>query len=151
VPADTPWAGWQALAGGTALRLAAGENLRGATAFSSAHTEGGIRVIQPDIGKWGGFSGGLRVGRTANEQGHWFCPHWLGAGIGLRASMHLKAAVGGPGYVEVDANPNPLRDLLAAPGFQVNDGAVSLTDEPGLGVEPMLDAARPYLVPVLAE
>jgi L-alanine-DL-glutamate epimerase-like enolase superfamily enzyme len=151
VAADTPWASWKALAGGTALRLAAGENLRGAMAFSSAHTEGGIRVIQPDIGKWGGFSGCLPVGRTANEQGHWFCPHWLGAGIGLRASMHLKAAVGGPGYVEVDANPNPLRDLLAAPDFQVSDGAVSLTDEPGLGVEPMLDAARPYLVPVLAE
>jgi L-alanine-DL-glutamate epimerase-like enolase superfamily enzyme len=65
--------------------------------------------------------------------------------------MHLKAAVGGPGHVEVDANPNPLRDLLAAPAFRVQDGTVSLTDEPGLGVAPLLDAARPYLVPVLAE
>jgi L-alanine-DL-glutamate epimerase-like enolase superfamily enzyme len=151
VSADTPWASWRALAEGTTQRLAAGENLRGAAAFTRAHAEGGIRVIQPDIGKWGGFSGCVPVGRHANEQGHWFCPHWLGAGIGLRASMHLKAAVGGPGYVEVDANPNPLRDLLAAPAFRVQDGTVSLTDEPGLGVAPLLDAARPYLVPVLAE
>ncbi|MDS1139465.1 mandelate racemase/muconate lactonizing enzyme family protein [Pusillimonas sp. SM2304] len=151
VPADTPWASWRQLADGTEQRLAAGENLRGAAAFYGAHTEGGLRVIQPDIGKWGGFSGCLPVGRTANEQGHWFCPHWLGAGIGLRASMHLKAAVGGPGYVEVDSNPNPLRELLADPDFSVQDGTVSLTDEPGLGVEPLLDAARPYLVPVLAE
>jgi L-alanine-DL-glutamate epimerase-like enolase superfamily enzyme len=151
VPADTPWASWRQLAEGTDQRLAAGENLRGAAAFSSAHTEGGLRVIQPDIGKWGGFSGCVPVGRTVTEQGHWFCPHWLGAGIGLRASMHLKAAVGGPGYVEVDANPNPLRELLAHPDFSVHNGTVSLTDEPGLGVEPLLEAARPYLVPMLAE
>lgn len=150
VPADTPWTSWRQLADGTAQRLAAGENLRGAAAFYSAHTEGGLRVIQPDIGKWGGFSGCLPVGHTANRQGHWFCPHWLGAGLGLHASMHLKAAVGGPGYVEVDANPNPLRNLLAAPDFLVHDGAVSLTNEPGLGVAPLLDAVRPYLVPVLA-
>ena len=44
-----------------------------------------------------------------------FCPHWLGGGIGLIASIHLKAAAGGAGYVEVDSNPNPLRTLLATP------------------------------------
>jgi L-alanine-DL-glutamate epimerase-like enolase superfamily enzyme len=73
-----------------------------------------------------------------------FCPHWLGGGIGLVASMHLKAAVGGPGYVEVDANPNPLRDLLAVPAPAVHDGAVTLGDTPGLGVSPDLDAVREF-------
>jgi D-galactarolactone cycloisomerase len=75
-------------------------------------------------------------------QGKRFCPHWLGAGVGLTASLHLKAAVGGPGYVEVDANPNPLRDLFAGPAFRVADGSVPLHGAPGLGIEPDLAACR---------
>ena len=46
------------------------------------------------------------------EKGKTFCPHYLGGGIGLLASAHLLAAVGGDGWVEVDANDNPLRDAL---------------------------------------
>lgn len=146
VPADTPWGDWRRLADSTHTRLAAGENLRGHDAFAAASMHGGIQVIQPDIGKWGGFSACLPVGNRAAEQGLWFCPHWLGAGVGLRASMHLKAAVGGPGYVEVDSNPNPLRSLLAAPDYTVRQGKATLSDAPGLGIEPLLDAAQPYLV-----
>ncbi len=148
LPADTPLPLWRTLSGRTSARLAGGENLRGETAFEAAGDEGGLRVIQPDLGKWGGFSGCLPVGRYAQRHGRWFCPHWLGAGIGLMASMHLKAALGGEGYVEVDSNPNPLREMLAEPGFAVADGKVTLSDRPGLGVEPMLDAAARYLVPL---
>ncbi|MYN14322.1 mandelate racemase/muconate lactonizing enzyme family protein [Pusillimonas sp. TS35] len=148
VAADTPWEIWQQLANGTTQRLAAGENLREESAFNEAMATGGVSVLQPDIGKWGGFSGCLKVGRSTLAHGKWFCPHWLGAGIGLRASMHLKAAVGGDGYVEIDANPNPLRAALAAPDFTVVDGTVTLPDLPGLGVEPILEEAKNYLVPI---
>ncbi len=148
VSADTPLELWRQLAEQTPIKLAAGENLRGVTSFEAAGDEGGLRVIQPDLGKWGGFSGCLEVGRYAQQQGRWFCPHWLGAGIGLMASMHLKAALGGTGYVEVDSNPNPLRQMLAEPSFTVNRGHVTLSDRPGLGVEPMLDEAARYLTPM---
>ncbi|MGX4772417.1 enolase C-terminal domain-like protein [Bradyrhizobium guangdongense] len=47
-------------------------------------------------------------------KGKTFCPHYPGGGIGLLASAHLLAAVGGDGWVEVDANDNPLRDALVA-------------------------------------
>ncbi|MFW7342061.1 mandelate racemase/muconate lactonizing enzyme family protein [Pollutimonas sp. H1-120] len=148
VSADTPWAAWKSLSEGTSTRLAGGENLRGEDSFRAAGDEGGLRVIQPDLGKWGGFSGCLPVGRYAQQSGLWFCPHWLGAGIGLMASMHLKAALGGAGYVEIDSNPNPLRDMLAQPAFVVEGGSVTLSDRPGLGVEPLLDEAGKYLVAV---
>lgn len=134
--ADTPVSRWQALAANQPLRLAAGENLAGLDAFAAYADSAAVRIIQPDIGKWGGLSGGLAVARLTHDRGLWFCPHWLGGGIGLTASLHLKAAVGGPGYVEVDANANPLRDGLAAPAFVVEDGAVLLSDRPGLGVDP---------------
>lgn len=144
IAADEPAPVWRALADGTSLRLAGGENLRGLAQFQAA-AHSGLHVLQPDIGKWGGFSGCLRVGRAALAQGQWFCPHWLGGGLGLQASLHLKAALGGPGYVEVDANPNPLRDLLAQPGFTFCEGGVTLGEAAGLGVEPDLERARPFL------
>ena len=45
-----------------------------------------------------------------------YCPHYLGAGIGLLASAHVLAARGAAdGWLEVDANENPLRTLLCPP------------------------------------
>lgn len=148
VRADTPLADWARLAREQPLPLAGGENLAGLAAFDAHIGAEGLSIIQPDLGKWGGFSGCLAVGRRTLAQGKRFCPHWLGAGIGLTASFHLKAAVGGPGYVEVDANPNPLRDLLATPVFALEEGAVHLGTTPGLGVQPDLKAAQAFRIPL---
>jgi L-alanine-DL-glutamate epimerase-like enolase superfamily enzyme len=144
IRADRSLADWQALARQSPIPLAAGENMRGNAEFRAAVASGAFTVLQPDMGKWGGFSGCLPVAQHVVSAGRTFCPHWLGGGIGLVASMHLKAGVGGPGYVEVDANPNPLRDLLAVPAPAVHDGAVTLSDTPGLGVAPDLDAVREF-------
>jgi L-alanine-DL-glutamate epimerase-like enolase superfamily enzyme len=58
-------------------------------------------------------------------------------------SLHLLAAVRGPGLLEVDANANPLREGLLQDVFSVSDGAVSLPDGPGLGLEPDLKKLAP--------
>jgi D-galactarolactone cycloisomerase len=146
IAADQPLGLWQQLARDSSIALAAGENLRGAEAFDAALASAAFGVIQPDIGKWGGFSGCLEVGKQARARGVMFCPHWLGGGIGLAASLHLKAAVGGPGYVEVDANPNPLREPGLIPAYEVDEGKIALSDNPGLGVVPNLAAIEPYRV-----
>lgn len=144
IPADHSLKEWALLAKQSALPLAAGENMRGEDTFDAAIASGAFAVVQPDLGKWGGFSGCVPVAKKAIAQGRTFCPHWLGGGIGLIASMQLKAAVGGDGYVEVDSNPNPLREWLCSPTPQVHEGGVTLSDLPGLGVEPDLDLAREF-------
>lgn len=146
VRADLPAERWKALAAGQPLRLAGGENLSGFAQYREFIDTPGMSVIQPDLGKWGGFSGCVEVARQAIAAGKWYCPHWLGGGIGLVASMHLKTAVGGAGYVEVDSNPNPLRELLAVPNFTVREGCVQLSAKPGLGVVPDLEACGDYLI-----
>jgi hypothetical protein len=45
------------------------------------------------------------VARAALAAGRTFCPHYLGGAVGLMHSLHLLAAVRGPGLLEVDANP----------------------------------------------
>ena len=134
--ADRPWSEWRALAEATAIPLAAGENIAGADAFSTAIEQGALKVVQPDAAKWGGVSGCLAIGHDVVRAGLSYCPHYLGGGIGLLASAHLLAAIGGGGLLEVDVNENPLRDSLGGPIRHVRDGAVSLSDTAGLGIEP---------------
>ena len=144
--ADRPWSEWQALAGQCPMRLAAGENIAGETDFQAAIESGALGVVQPDVGKWGGLTGTLPVAKRILSAGLRYCPHWLGGGIGLLASAHLLAAVGGDGTLEVDANPNPLRTALAGPLDRVIDGRAALTDAPGLGTSPDLEALQAYRV-----
>ncbi len=145
--ADRPWTEWRALASRLAVPLAAGENIAGGAAFAAAVASGVLGVVQPDIGKWGGFSGTAAVARGVVAAGLSYCPHWLGGGVGLLASAHLLAAVGGPGALEVDANPNPLRSLTCGPLAKVTDGRATLSDTPGLGEPPDEAALQPFLVP----
>ena len=74
-----------------------------------------------------GLAAALAAGRT-------YCPHFLGGGVGLLHSLHLLAAVRGPGLLEVDANPNPLREGILQDAFSVHDGSVSLPGGQGLGL-----------------
>lgn len=141
--ADAPIQAWQQLARTSPLALAAGENMRGQQ-FEAAIGAGWVKVLQPDVGKWGGFTGCVAVGRSALAAGTRLCPHWLGGGIGLIASFHLLAAVGGNGLVEVDSNPNPLRELMAAPFPALADGQMDMPQGAGLGVAPDLAALRAF-------
>ncbi len=138
--ADRPWADWLRLREHGKVPLAAGENIAGEAAFAEAIAAGALSVVQPDIAKWGGFSACLPVARAIRAAGLRYCPHYLGAGLGLLASAHLLAAVGGDGLLEIDANPNPLRTLLCGSLTDIRDGHASLGSAPGLGAEPDLDA-----------
>ena len=135
--ADRPISEWQALASSTRIPLAAGENLIGAAAFESMIDSGALRVVQPDLAKWGGISGNLPVIERIHETALRHCPHFLGAGIGQLASAHMLAARERPGgMLEVDANNNPLRSALSPAIGRVRDGVVQLGDRPGLGIDP---------------
>ena len=136
------------MAAASPIPLAGGENIRGFAAFDQAAASGVFKVIQPDLGKWGGFSGCLAVGRRTRETGGLFCPHWLGGGIGLVASFHLKAAIGGTGFVEVDANDNPLREALGRPFPAVQNGGIVLSERPGLGIEPDIARLKDFRVAI---
>lgn len=143
IRADQPWQTWNDLKKTTRIPLAAGENLLGDDAFNAAIAAGALSVVQPDLGKWGGFSRCLGLAHRINSAGLRFCPHWLGGGIGLLASAHLLAAAGGEGLLEVDANPNPLRDELAGPVRKPENGVCTLGDAPGLGEIPDLAEFAP--------
>ncbi len=136
LPADTPMDSWRQLSEGSPIPIATGENLASSDEYETAIESGALNFLQPDVAKWGGVSGCLAVARAAAEKGLTYCPHFLGGGIGLLASAHLLAAAGGNGLLEIDTNPNPFRDDLVGGRLAIEDGRVSLGDEPGIGIAP---------------
>jgi D-galactarolactone cycloisomerase len=144
IRADRPWHEWQTLRKGVNVPLAAGENIASRAGFQQALVGDVLRVVQPDIAKWGGLSACSDIACDILRSGKIFCPHYLGGGIGLLASAHLLAGVGGDGLLEVDSNDNPLRDLFCGSVIDIRDGRVTLGEHPGLGIEPDLSAIEQY-------
>ncbi len=142
---DRPAWEWAQVRAATTAPIAAGENLRGALAYHQALTEGHLSVVQPDIGKWGGLTATLPVAQAVVGAGKWYCPHMLGCGIGQLASLHLLAAVRGPGLLEWDANPNPLRQEMLRGVLALQDGMVAVPEGAGLGFTPDLSPFRDHL------
>ncbi len=140
--ADRPWSEWQALDGLAGAPLAAGENVAGEPAFEALIAARAVGVVQPDIAKWGGISGTWPVVRRVRDAGLRYCPHFLGAGVGLLHSAHLLAAAGGDGILEIDSNPNPLRSLTGGATGAVHEGRVRLGQAPGIGEEPTIERLR---------
>jgi L-alanine-DL-glutamate epimerase-like enolase superfamily enzyme len=48
--------------------------------------------------------------------------------------------------LEIDSNPNPLRSLLSTPLDGISDGKVVLSEKPGIGIDPDLDALSQFLI-----
>ncbi|MBO6815928.1 MAG: mandelate racemase/muconate lactonizing enzyme family protein [Rhizobiaceae bacterium] len=133
IPARSKLEDWKILASKTEIPIAAGENMVGDTVFDEAIASGVFSYLQPDVAKWGGISRCYATARKTLDAGRIYCPHFLGGGIGLIASAHLLAATGGDGLLEVDINPNQLRDAFLD-GEMVN-GEWQLPETPGLGIE----------------
>jgi len=146
--ADAPAADWQALKAFAPMPLAAGENINHLPAFQIALQHWGLGVMQPDLAKWGGFTGCLEVVRQSRAHGVMYCPHYLGGGIGLMASAHLLAASSQDGLLEMDVNPNPLRTEALSGALAPQEGWVSLPDSPGLGLTPNLAAMKAWAQPL---
>ena len=83
--------------------------------------------------------------------------HWIAGGSyagesGRTAPVYNPARGEQTGAVdlasvqEVDANPNPLREEVMP--LELRDGSVTLTDAPGLGVEPDLKRLARFVVRV---
>ena len=128
------------------IPLAAGENIFSEGNFFHIISEGYIEIVQPDLAKWGGLTKTIPVAKAVVAKKKSYCPHFLGGGIGLLASAHALAAVGGDGILEVDCNPNPLRTFLVNDVCKTPMSSITLGDEPGIGVEPDLLTIAKYRV-----
>lgn len=114
---------------------------------------GGVAVLQPDIGRAGGFTEMQRIAELAAEHGASVVPHGWKTGITVAASLHFQAASENVPYVELLSPAlfdSPLRAELTRPEPQVEDGTMPLPAAPGLGIELVDEVAERYAVEVAA-
>ena len=146
ISADAPQEQWAELSAATSIPLAAGENILSEKSFRDFAEQGGVRILQPDVAKWGGVSGACNVRKAANDFGATCSMHYMGTAVGLAASVHVLASIKGDGLMEIDANPNPLRTDLGNIDLTVRDGRMALPDGAGIGFVPDADALRAMAV-----
>ncbi len=144
--ADAPDADWAELACHSDLLMAAGENILSETRFANFIERKLLGVIQPSATKWGGVSGAYSVAKRARDNGTGYAFHYMGTALGLAASMHVCAAAGAEGPVELDANKNALRTELGDIDLAVNSGRVRIPPGPGIGFVPDPTALQRHAV-----
>ena len=140
---DAPSSHWRRLADASPIPLAGGENFQGPQ-FEDAISDRVLRVLQPDVTKWGGITGDIRVARAAVTAGKRYCPHFFGGGISILASLHLLVAAGGTGLLEYDCHPNAGRELVIGSLLPVTEGRIPVPEGPGLGAIPDLAGLERY-------
>jgi D-galactarolactone cycloisomerase len=134
------------LADGEALMVDANQawDVEQAAAMAAAYRGLPLAWIEEPIAGGRPVEEWLRVKRAASSPiarrtiaaGRRYCPHFLGADVGLAASAHLLSAVGGDGLLEIDVNDNALREALAGPILPLTGHRVHLPAAPGLGYRP---------------
>jgi len=130
--------GYARLANEQPTPIAAGEWLTTRFEFLDLMDRGKVKVVQPDVGRVGGFTEARRVCDLAKQRGLTVVPHLWKTGISIAAAVHLAAATPHCAFIEflpAELCESALRKHLVAEEVRLVDGVIPLPSRPGLGVE----------------
>ena len=131
------------------IPIAAGEWSNTHFEFEDLALRGQVDVLQPDIGRVGGFTAAMHVSRLASALGRLVVPHCWKTGIGIAASTHFAAVTPTCPYIEflpAALSESALRQELTRDEIQLEDGVIPLPQRPGLGFALNRDALARYRV-----
>lgn len=134
------------------IPIAAGEWQNTHWEFLDLADRGHLAVLQPDVGRVGGFTEILKVTQIAEDRGLLVVPHCWKSGIGIAASAHVAAATACCPYIEFLPKAlceSGLRKELVANDLSMHNGRIDLPTKAGLGIELNEDALRRFSVEAL--
>ena len=138
-------AGYRTLAHSSSIPIAAGEASTLIEDYEPLLRHGQIHIVQPDLGRVGGISGGQDLRDLAQQTRARPVPHAYGTGVLLAASAQWAATLKHP-LTEFSRSPSPLARHLVRLDLEFRDGLLHLGDAPGLGVELDENVAEKYRV-----
>jgi len=104
-----------------------------------------VDIVQADATWVGGITSARKIAALAAAANMMFVPHVYSSAVALLANMHLLAACANGGPLEVDRNPNPLRDdIIQRPIALGPEMSACVPETPGLGAELVPDAIEHY-------
>jgi L-alanine-DL-glutamate epimerase-like enolase superfamily enzyme len=139
--------GYARLAAEQPIPIAAGEWLATRFEFADLIDRGKISVVQPDIGRVGGFTEAKRVCTMAEQKDLTIVPHLWKTGISIAAAAHLAATTPNCAFIEFlpdELCESALRRELVSNELQMVDGEIPIPQRPGLGVDLNRDALEAF-------
>jgi L-alanine-DL-glutamate epimerase-like enolase superfamily enzyme len=135
------------LCAGSPVPIAAGEWSATRHECADLMLRGGVQVIQPDIGRVGGFTEALRVCELAAANGRLVVPHAWKTGISVAAAVHLAMVTPHMPFFEFlppELCESRLRKELVREELTFAEGVLAPPERPGLGVELDPDALAEF-------
>jgi L-alanine-DL-glutamate epimerase-like enolase superfamily enzyme len=124
--------------------IAGGEVLTRRQSFQSWLQSGALDIVQPDVTKVGGISESRRIAWMAQDNGVRYIPHGWNTAVGLAADLQLASAFPDTDLVEY-LTGSPYVDEIAADDWKLDeDGMLSISDAPGLGLTLDMEAVSRY-------
>lgn len=129
--------GYAKLAQALDMPVAGGESEFTRWAFKELMVRNAIDIIQPDLGRVGGFSEARKIAALASAFDVPVAPHTgASSAVSVAAALQWAAALPNLLVFEWMYPPNPLREeLLMEPLPAAKDGYVTVPQRPGLGIE----------------
>lgn len=149
IPAENPEA-YKKITESTTTPICAGENHYLAHGFRPLLETGAVDIIMPDLQKAGGLGEGQRIANLANLYYVPFAPHMVASYLGAMASCHVCASV--PNFMilewQIYFHTNPMfKEIISYDGEMVENGFITLSEKPGIGVEINEEGMRKYATP----
>lgn len=132
----------------TSLPICAGENLYLRHGFRDLIEKQAVDIIMPDIPKCGGLSECRKIANMAELYYIPFAPHNVSSPIGTMASAHVCASV--PNFLVLEfhwLHRDYWTTIVTDKDDIIQNGYITLTDRPGIGLELDETVARQYQYP----
>ena len=127
--------GYEQIRRHTTIGLACGESEFGIFGFRELLKRRAVDIVQPDIARVGGFTGGMRLGALVHAHNVRYAPHTgFSCGVAQLATLHLAASVPNLYRSELMFIDNPLAQLFTEPLPDATKGVVDLPTRPGMGL-----------------
>jgi L-alanine-DL-glutamate epimerase-like enolase superfamily enzyme len=124
--------------------LATGERLCTRSEFAALLRAGGVRILQPALGRVGGLWEARKLAILAESFNAEIAPHLYAGPVEWAANIQLAAAI--PNLLMAETIESPFHDALIKSSIRVERGFVTPPQAPGLGIEvdEALARAHPY-------
>ncbi len=127
-------ASYRRLADTVSVRIACGEALSTLGPFRSLLEEGHVDVLQPDLGRCGGFTVAAEIAVLAGLHGVEIVPHSFSTDVLLAASLHFSSTLPRLRLVEFPVTTSAQGGSLLSEPLRPLNGRLSVPTGPGLGI-----------------
>jgi L-rhamnonate dehydratase len=117
------------------VKIATGEGEWNRFGFKRLITTHAADILQPDIGKAGGLTEGMRIADMVQAWNLGLVPHGFSSAINVAANLQWVAAMPNASLLEFRRTKSPLMSDLITEPFRHENGYLKIPDKPGLGIE----------------